>query len=299
MELNRVLEGRNRDFKLLVLDIDGTIITNDRRLTRRTIEAIQRVKAAGIKVTVATGRQHPSAVHIARAIGINAPLISSDGSMIQDLSTGETEIYPLDKEKAKRAVKMAEKYKGFRVEVFFEKTRYHAGEGYKRRLLKKYLTPPLRHSILGTLYYIRDFVCVPVEDKGDIDRTIAAIQEDPLKLAVYGYGPPEELVRYRQELSDEFGSEISMTTALTHCVDVLEKGVSKAQGIAVVAEKLGISSEQVITVGDNLNDIEMIQYAGLGVAMGNASQQVKERADYVTATNEEEGLAQFLEKLLA
>lgn len=145
------------------MDIDGTLITDDRQLTIRTVQTLYRVKQAGIRVTVATGRQHPSAVHLARAIRINAPLISSDGSMIHDMDTGETETFPLDMENAKEIIKIAAKYEGFRLEVFFKNIKPHAGEGYKKKLLKKYLRPPLRYSLLGTYYYIRDFVFVPID----------------------------------------------------------------------------------------------------------------------------------------
>ncbi len=75
--------------------------------------------------------------------------------------------------------------------------------------------------------------------------------------------------------------------------------MSKAKGLIELAETLGISHDEIITVGDNYNDIEMLKYAGLGVAMGNAPELVKSKADYVTDSNDDEGLAKFLEKLIS
>ena len=297
MDFDRSLEIPKGTFKLIVLDIDGTLITSDRMLTNRTVKAIQAVKKAGIQVTFATGRQHCSATYLARKIGINAPLISSDGSMIKDIYTGETELFPLSIDKAKDIVEIAGNYKSFRVEVFFEDTKFHAGKSYRKLLLRRYLSPPLRYSLLGTYYYIRDFVFIPVIDKGDIETTIKDIKVPPAKVVVYGQ--PDKLKDFRHDLERKYGKCISMTTALTNCVDVLNEGVSKAKGIAHLAENLGIKREEIITVGDNFNDIEMLQYAGLGVAMGNAANEVKEKADYVTASNEDDGLACFLEKLIS
>lgn len=297
MNFNNDLEILRGDFKLIALDIDGTLITSDHQLTDRTVRAIQEVKKAGIKVTLATGRQHCSAIPIARKIGINAPLISSDGSVIRDIYTGETELFPLSLDIAKDILKTAEDYKGFRVEVFLKDNKFHAGKSYRKLLLKRFLKFPLPFSLSGCYYFMRDFVFIPVINMGNIKRTIEVLKESPAKVVVYG--DPEELKSFKDTIAQKHNGNISMTSALVNCVDILNAGVSKARGIAHLSEELGIKQEEIITVGDNKNDIAMLQYAGLGVAMGNAVDEVKQKADYVTVSNNEEGLACFLEKLLS
>jgi len=298
MNCKKDLKLLRKDFKLIVLDIDGTTITSDYKLTNRTIYAVKAMKRAGIKVTFATGRQHCSAVSFARKIGINAPLISSDGAMIRDIYTGETEIFPLPEKTAKGILKIAEAYGDFRVEVFLTDNKFHAGKFYRSQIIKKrFLRLPLPYPLLGCYNFLRDFVFIPVMNMGNVQSTIKALKESPVKVAIYG--DPKELRSFKEEITKKYGEDISMTSALIHCVDILDTGVSKAKGIAHVAKKLSIEQNQIIAIGDNLNDIEMIQYAGLGVAMGNALPEVKEKADYIAESNDEDGLACFLEELLS
>lgn len=297
MNLKKDLDLLRGNFKLIVLDIDGTLINSDHQLTDRTISAIQSAKKSGIKVTLATGRQNCSAITIARKIGINAPLISSDGSMIRDIYTGETELFPLSTDIAKGILETAKEYENFRVEVFFADNKFYAGKSYRNLLIKRFFKFPLPYSLSGCYNFLRDFVFIPVINMGNIQSTIGALKEPPAKVVIYG--EVDELKEFKNAIAEKYDGAISMTSALVNCVDILNTGVSKARGIAHLAEELGIKQEEIIAVGDNINDIEMIQYAGLGVAMGNALDEVKDKADYVTASNDEDGLACFLEKLLS
>ena len=146
---------------------------------------------------------------------------------------------------------------------------------------------------------MRDFVFIPVKNTGNIEQIIAALDEAPAKVVVYGNERSEELKDFTNEIAIKYGDNISITSAIENCIDVLNGGISKAKGLSILSDNLGVKREEIITVGDNINDMEMIEYAGLGVAMGNAPDQVKDKADYVTASNNDDGLAKFLEKLLS
>jgi len=122
------------------------------------------------------------------------------------------------------------------------------------------------------------------------------MKQPPAKIVVYA--DAEELDKFKKEIAEKFGNNVFLTTAIKNTVDILNGQVSKASGLAVLAESLGIKREEIIAIGDNINDMLMLEYAGLGVAMGNAQETVKNRADYVTAGNDEDGIALFVEKLL-
>jgi Cof subfamily protein (haloacid dehalogenase superfamily) len=295
-DLDRLL---NNNFKLIALDVDGTLINSDHILTARTLRAIKNVKDIGIKITIATGRHYLSAIRMARKIQINAPLICSDGAIIRDIYSNDTIYHLLPQEIAVDVMKMALDYNNFRIQVFTKDGKIYAGPSYRNTYFKRFLRTPLKHSLRGYYNLMRDFVFIPVKNMGNIEETIAALDEEPAKVVVYGSERSEELKDFTQRIINKYGDKISITSAIKNCIDILDGGISKAKGLSILCDNLNIKQEEIITVGDNINDIEMIEYAGLGVAMGNAPDQVKSRADYVTTSNNDDGLAKFLEKFLS
>ena len=137
----------SNDFKLIALDIDGTLITGNHILTNRTMEALKAVKEAGINITIATGRHYWSAVRIAQKIGINAPLICSDGAIIRDMYSGKTMFQLLPKEIAVDILRIASDYKNFRIQVFTKDGKIYAGHNYRQVFLKNFLHAPFRYSL--------------------------------------------------------------------------------------------------------------------------------------------------------
>lgn len=287
----------NSDFKLIALDIDGTLITSHYTITRRTKKALRAAMDSGIKVTIATGRFYHSARHIARSIGINAPLVCNDGALIKDIYTGKVTFYkPLPLEIARSILRIASKYRSLNVQVFMEDCKIYAGKGYRSSQFRRFLRFTSKYSVEGCYNYLRDFVFVPVKDAGDLAGAERLMKQPPAKIVVYA--DAEELDKFKKEIAEKFGNNVFLTTAIKNTVDILNGRVSKARGLAVLAESLGIKREEIIAIGDNINDMLMLEYAGLGVAMGNAQEMVKNRADYVTAGNDEDGIALFVEKLL-
>lgn len=289
----------NGDFKLIALDIDGTLINSDHIITSRTMHAIKNAKDAGINVTIATGRHYISAIRIARKIQISAPLICGDGAIIKDINTNHTIYNLLPKEIAADVMRMAAGYEDFKIQVFTREGKIYLGSNYRNNYFKSFLRAPLKHSLRGYFNLLRDFVFIPVKNTGNIEKTIAAMDDAPLKIVVYGNERREDLKDFTDKIIKKYGDRISITSAIDNCIDILKGGVSKAKALAVLSEKLNIKPEEIIAVGDNINDIEMIEYAGLGVAMGNAPDEVKSKANYVTDTNNNDGLAKFLESLLS
>ena len=176
------LERLNNDFKLIALDIDGTLITSDHILTNRTVKALEAVKEAGIKITIATGRHYRSALRIARKIGINAPLICSDGAIIRDIYSGETIFNLLPREVAIDILKMASDYENYRIQVFTKDGKIYAGNNYRQGFFKSFFRAPFQHSLKGYYNLFRDFVFIPVKNTGNIEGTIKALREPPAKV---------------------------------------------------------------------------------------------------------------------
>ena len=112
-------------------------------------------------------------------------------------------------------------------------------------------------------------------------------------------GDPEPLHRLEQEMAEYLKGRAEVYRSEPFFLEVVPHGVDKATGLAVLSAKLGISRDAIIAFGDGFNDVSMIEYAGMGVAMGNAQQVVKDRADYVTLSNEEDGIAAVVEQFLA
>ncbi|MCR4430936.1 MAG: Cof-type HAD-IIB family hydrolase [Tepidanaerobacteraceae bacterium] len=287
----------NHNFKLIALDIDGTLITSHYTITRRTRKALRDAMDAGMRVTIATGRFYHSARHIARSIGINAPLVCNDGALIKDISTGKTVFFkPLPMDTARDVLHVAAKYSSFKVQIFMEDYKIYAGRGYRSMQFGRFLKLSSRYSIQGCCNYLRDFVFVPAKDAGDIAGAEKMMTQPPAKIVIYA--EPGELEIFKRDIKEKFGDGIFLTTAIKNTVDILNGEVSKARGIAVLAEMLGIRRQEIIAIGDNINDMPMLEYAGLGVAMGNGPDVVKRKADFVTATNDDDGIALFIEKLL-
>jgi len=287
----------NHDFKLIALDIDGTLITDHYTITPRTRKALKAAMESGLMVTIATGRFYQSAGHIARSIGINAPLVCNDGALIRDVYTGKTSFFkPLPMELAHGILEIASRYKRFKVQIYMKDYKIFAGRDYRRTQLGRFFRFSRRYSAVGCYNYLRDFVLVPVKNAGDLTGAVRMMEEPPAKIVVYT--ETEGLDVFKKEITERFGQKIFLTTAIKNAVDILNGEVSKARGLEVLAGSLGIKREQIIAVGDNINDMPMLEYAGLGVAMGNAQDVVKSRADYVTASNDKDGIALFIEKLL-
>ena len=117
-------------------------------------------------------------------------------------------------------------------------------------------------------------------------------------IKVAGIGEAETLRDKRRELESIFAGKLYVTQSSFDILEFLHPNVSKGNALSVIAKDLGIAPEEVVAIGDNHNDIGMMRFAGLGVAMGNAHEEVKEAADYVTLSNAEEGVAAVIEELI-
>ena len=244
------------------------------------------IAGSAIEIVLATGRRHDYALPIAREIGIPCWLISSNGALIRS-SGGETFYFDrLPAATAARLIGHMDAFRGHAVLTFDR-------QSSNALVLERF--EELNQSISRWIQVNAEFIqyVSPLEK---------ALIEDPIQ-AMY-CGRVARMEEAQQRLAQaEFLDEIAvLKTQYDHrdlCIlDILNRGCSKGHALRRWAEKHGISREQVMAIGDNFNDLEMLEFAGLSFVMGNASQELKQSGWRVTASNAESGVARALEDVL-
>src|SRR5262245_58248676 len=270
-------------YRMLVVDVDGTLLGSSRRVTPRVRAAVRAALDAGVLVTLATGRWFRSAQPVAADLGIELPIILHNGALVKDSLTGEIlDHCHLPRDLAAGALEVICRH-GLQPIVY---QNAFAGElllaGPPERD-----TPATRRYLAGKEGLRR----VPLEallDEGDpLEIVVAELAEraDPLV---------GELARGRWRTV----TSMSLSVAEARLVEVLAPECSKTGAIRRLGDRIGIGLDQVMVVGDNFNDLDMIEAAGLGIAMANAPAGVRERAAWVAPHVEADGLAVAIERYL-
>lgn len=261
-------------YRLVVADIDGTLVTRAREITPGVLAAVRTAQAEGVRVCLATGRIWPSARPYFEHLDADPPAILYNGGLVYDFRT-DTVLRRTNLEYAHaRAV----------LEILREvpevQPHLYAGDRiYTGRI-----------NELTDRYRRKD--SVQVEEVGDL---VAFLPRDPMKILIVGARPDLERVVSRiRTIPMPINTVFSEETYL----EILPAGSSKGAALEFVAAHLGIPLADVVAVGDNLNDLEMLRTAGLGVAMGNAPEALKAAAAVVTRTNDEEGLRDVIEQFI-
>lgn len=257
-------------YKMVVIDIDGTLLNSDYTISPRNMAAINKARDKGVLVTLATGRNFSATLPYAQELGLDVPVITYNGAFVryteaEDIVLHRKLSYPM----ACRVIEIAQAH-NLRISLYLDDRlfTYEGEEGYP-----------------GTIQQ-------DIEIIDDLDKYL---RREPTRILVMG--EKEDLDLFSKEISQE--KEIPyMVPFLNGNLEVLHPDVSKMMAVKEMAKFAGIKREEIIAIGDNNNDIEMIQYAGLGVAMGNSPDSVKLVADLVTATNMEDGVAEVIEEYI-
>ncbi|MGC8453296.1 MAG: Cof-type HAD-IIB family hydrolase [Cylindrospermopsis raciborskii] len=274
------------EIKLLVLDIDGTIAGHDNQISETVKMAIAKVQSQGIQVAIATGRMYCSALRFHQDIKSSLPLMAYQGAWIQNPHTGELHRH------------------------------LAVSKSIADQLLDYFEQPDLRpllsvHFYVGDQLYVREMTTettIYVERCGVTPLAIGDLRQ-LLTDRDSSLGPTKVLalshdVDLIQELLGKLRlqytpAELYMTTSVSTFLEVTNPFVNKGTAVRYLAEELlGLTSDNVMTIGDNFNDLEMLEYAGIGVAMGGAPQPVQAIANWVTSSVEEDGVAIAIEKFL-
>jgi Cof subfamily protein (haloacid dehalogenase superfamily) len=266
------------DVRLLVLDIDGTIVDESNRVRGSVTRAIQSAQRRGVAVAIATGRRYQSSLHTYESIGSTLPLICYEGALIREPDTGFVRRHwPLEARVAAQMLDHTQRLSlGDRVSVHF----YIQDDVYVSNLND------------ATIKYFAGSNVEPIV----VSDLRQVLNREPTKIMVLS--DDEQIIA---SLSSEMKKSHSRTQVKQYksitLLEAFHPVVNKCLAVSYLAEKImALRPENVMAIGDDFTDIEMLQYAGIGVAMGNAPVEVKAVADCVTTTIEKDGVARAVEK---
>jgi len=270
-------------YKLLCTDMDGTLLNDKKEISERNLKAIRKAHDKGVKIVVCTGRMFISANFYSDLLGVKTPVIASNGAFIKEKDRDEI-IYKalLGKENALKILAICRKHGVFpnfhtHNTIFTEEIIYSAAN-YAR------LNDVLPEGEKITITLVEDWEEVFNKHENEILKCIAVDKDG------------EKIDRAKAELSQQYTLEV--VSSFAKSFEVMNKGVSKGRAVEMLAKYYNIAKEEIICVGDNENDISMIQYAGLGVAMANGEECAKNAASYITDSNNENGVAKVIEKFI-
>lgn len=267
--------------KLLVLDIDGTLIADlGMPIAQKDMEAIERAREAGVMVTIATGRILETAKRWIHKLNIDIPIIICNGADIRDTQKSwYKDSIPLEETKA-----VMEAYRGTNQKryIFSDNKIYCTKEDYYQKLFDKW-----EQGEEGVF---------PVVIKETEEEMYAAMHTDAEKVLVWA--PEDEFAPELKQIAQTFADRFTIVRGEERNVEFNKLGVSKGSGLKKLAEMLGIQAHEVMAIGDGGNDVEMLQTAGIGVAMANAMEEALEAADYVTGDVRDCGVAQAIDRFI-
>ncbi|OPJ55787.1 Cof-type HAD-IIB family hydrolase [Alkalithermobacter paradoxus] len=269
-------------YKLIVTDMDGTLLNSKNEVSEKNKLMLKKAQDMGIKVAIATGRIYTSARHYAKLLGIKTPIIACNGAIIRESDTGKT-IYEniLNEEDSIKIIELCEKHG-----VYYH---FYDDEGFYCKELA-----------YSSLLYNEWNEAQPVENRINIkvvDDSKSVIKNgvNPLKFLIIDEDA-DKLNNLKKELEQIQTLEISKSWH--NNIEVMNKGACKGLAVKRLSQYLNIKQDEIIALGDNYNDLSMIEYAGVGVAMGNAEKIVKEKSNYITTSNDEDGVANALQNIL-
>ena len=263
-------------YKLICCDLDDTLITSDARLTDKVIDAVRRYSEAGGRFCIVTGRMTAGAVPICEKLGLDTETATYQGAIITDLRTGK-EIFrtALDTEEA------AEIADYIRSEGYYCQT--YIGNEF---IMEKSNSFTEIYSKLSFARY---------RETGEpLGATIRRDKLRPPKLLVMS--EPENIASFIIKLKAKYGEKFRINTSKPYIIEIIPKDVSKARAVEFIASRNGIDIKETICIGDSENDVPMIACAGLGVAVGNASDNVKSYADVIAPDCDSDGVAYVIDR---
>lgn len=266
-------------YKLLVLDVDGTLLNDEREISKRTLAALLKVQQMGVRIVLASGRPTYGLMPLAKTLELGnygGFVLSYNGCQIIKAQNGEIlferrinpEMLPYLEKKARK--------NGFAIFTYHDDTLIT--DSPDNEYIKN-------EALLNNLKIIRE------------DEFSTAIDFAPCKCMLVS-DKEKALIGLEQHWEKRLAGTLDAFRSEPYFLEVVPCGVNKANTLGALLEHLGVTREEVIAVGDGICDVTMLQLAGMGVAMGHSQDSVKVCADYVTASNEEDGVALAVEKLI-
>jgi Cof subfamily protein (haloacid dehalogenase superfamily) len=261
-------------YKMITIDVDDTLLTDENIVSKATQAALKEAIDRGLHVTLATGRMFASAKQVASQLELNVPLITYQGSLVKNLMD-EHILYErsVPKEAASWLFEAAIQ-KGYHTQVYWNDTLYALYDNEKVR----------QYSSISKVPY-------------HIEPDYTKLLDKPLTKILF-IEEPEVLDTFAKEITANIGELVHVTKSKPFFLEVLHKEGTKGHAVTFLADYYGCDLSEVISIGDSWNDREMIELAGLGVAMGNAVDSLKKIADYITLSNNEDGVKHVIDRFV-
>ena len=262
--------------KLIAIDLDGTLLNTNHEMTERTEKVLKAAMAQGVRVLIATGKTYASAKHIVKRLGLTTPGIYNQGTITFNNDGSVHSQQVIDTLLARQVITFAED-RGYLVAVYTGSRILVRKMSKRMEELTTHFHEPMPEEV-GPLQNILDTTVV--------NKIIAIYPDDPRRI---------QALRWQLSMQIGGGARV-LSVGIPDEIELLPTNASKGTALKVLLKEMGISANQAMAIGDGENDIEMLQLAGLGVAMGNANDHVKSFAQAITKTNDEDGVAEAVEK---
>lgn len=265
-------------YKIIALDMDGTLLDDDKKITEENKKALMRAKDKGVKVVLSSGRPKDGLIKYLDELELiqdDEYVLSYNGCLVQEAKSGK-----ILHEVGLKGTDLHYMYtlsREFNVNIHAFSEKY----GLITPKMSKYTE--VEASLNGIEPTIIDFFDIP-----DDENIIKIMLVDEAEIL------DEAISRLPQEAYEKY----NIVKSTPYFLEIINKNGNKGEGLKALAEHLGVKREEVMAFGDASNDREMIEYAGLGVAMENAMEEIKEVADYITCNNNEDGVAKVINKFI-
>ncbi|MPM15676.1 putative phosphatase [bioreactor metagenome] len=269
-------------YKLVCIDLDGTLLTDEKTITKENIETIRKASSLGINICIATGRIYKFVDHIKETLGNKIKVIASNGGIILK----EDEVLSFRTLSYEEILRLKNLTKDYNVDIYLNTENEIISE---KSIPNTYSYKAINNG-LEDRYKVNIVENYPFENLKDdkkykIVKAICINKEDL-----------NEVKKVRQLLEET--NEFEISSAEHHYCEINSKGVSKGKAVEELAKNLKIDIKEVMCIGDGGNDIEMLKRAGISIAMKNGMEDVKSLANYITEDNNNSGVAKAIEKFV-
>ncbi|SHJ85223.1 hypothetical protein SAMN02745163_02710 [Clostridium cavendishii DSM 21758] len=273
-------------YKLVCIDMDGTLLNSKHKISEETKISLRKAHEKGVHIVITTGRIYNNAAYYSNLLGVKSPVIAANGAFIREKDKSDV-IYmnTLTENQCRSILDILLKYK--LVPHFHTYNEVYLGSRFHKFMSYIAIGRKLPKDMPVISRYI-----------GNKDKwyNVFKKMDGNLVKAIVFHPNANRINKAKEELMKIPSLEIASSGDLN--IEINAEGVCKGQAVEVLAKYYGIKREEVICIGDNENDVSMIEYAGLGVAMGNAIESLKKKANYITDTNDNDGVAKVIEKFI-
>lgn len=285
--------------KLIASDMDGTLLNNDLVVPEENISAIKEAQKAGIEFMIATGRGIHEALPLLEKYHLHPAYITLNGAQVFDENEKVQVELPLNLEVSHQIISTLRKYKLYFEMVtnqgIFSNSKVQRINNIANLITNLNPDTPFKLAIalssarleLMKIQYIKNY-----------DELLARPAINIFKIIAFDSNHPNNLISVKNDLINEFNSKIIITSSSKFNIEINDIHAQKGIALKKYADKKGISSDEIMTLGDNINDTTMIQYAKYSVAMENAVDSIKKIANYITTRNDQAGVAKAIKKAI-